>query len=237
MVKQTHTEPSVSASYVAQSDTFVVNNAQSLNPDYAARDYGAQLSLKRLFDVASASVALLLLSPLLFVTAILIKLESKGPVIYKQQRGGLNGTPFTIYKFRTMTQEACLFGGAKHATPADPRVTALGKWLRKTSIDELPQLWNVIKGDMSVVGPRPHMLDHDALYTRSVYHYQQRFRMKPGLTGLAQCSGLRGCIHTPDQMQARVDADNVYINRWSLWLDIKIIFRTVLMVLKGKNAH
>lgn len=238
MLKSHSVESHIAASYAAhQNGDYLSSYTQAVDAAYAARDFGIQLSLKRVFDVVSASIALVMLSPLLFVTALLIKLESKGPVIYKQQRGGLNGTSFMIYKFRTMTHEACMFGEAKHATPSDPRVTLVGRCLRQTSIDELPQLWNVIKGDMAVVGPRPHMLDHDAHYTRSVVNYQQRFRMKPGITGLAQASGLRGYIHTPDQMQARVDADNAYINGWSLWLDVRIILKTVLMVLNRKNAH
>ncbi len=188
-------------------------------------------------DTLIAMLCILVTSPIMLLAALIVKLESRGPVLFKQKRGGRNGKMFTIYKFRTMTVDACRDDKAGHATPGDYRVTRIGRFLRATSIDELPQLFNVLKGDMSVIGPRPHMLHHDEIYRAVVQGYDRRFRMKPGLTGLAQVAGFRGMIYENSDMQHRVDADNDYIENWSLWLDIKILCRTVWVVVRLTNAY
>lgn len=186
------------------------------------------------------SVALLALIPALLImipVAIAIKLESRGPILFKQKRTGLNGEIFTIYKFRTMKESACKVRNAPHAVPGDQRQTRLGPLLRKTSIDELPQLLNVLLGNMSIIGPRPHMVYHDEMYRKEVQFYDDRFRVKPGITGWAQVSGHRGMITSAKEMQIRVDHDNSYIDNWSVWLDLYILFKTVVIVLRSTNAH
>ncbi len=192
--------------------------------------------LKRAMDILVAGGALLFFAPLLALVAVLIKLESPGPVLFRQSRGGLNGQAFTIFKFRSMR---CQENGAKvvQAKRDDDRITAIGKIIRKTSIDELPQLLNVLRGDMSVVGPRPHALAHDEQYGAQIANYHLRFRARPGLTGLAQIKGLRGGTGTIDAMAARIDADNEYIERWTLGGDIKILLMTVPHLLMAENAY
>jgi putative colanic acid biosynthesis UDP-glucose lipid carrier transferase len=182
--------------------------------------------VKRAMDIALASVALLGIWPLLAMVAILIKLDSPGPVIFAQKRVGENGKIFRIFKFRSMR---VMDDGdvVKQACRNDDRVTLIGRWLRSTSIDELPQLFNILKGDMSVVGPRPHAVAHDNKYRTVVPDYTMRHRMKPGLTGLAQVTGYRGETSTCDLMAKRVEFDLWYISNWSLWLDLTIIVRTV----------
>ena len=198
---------------------------------------GLGLLVKNMADRLLAFFGLLTVSPLLMVVALAIKLDSRGSVFFTQMRGGQNGESFRIYKFRTMREEAGEDDKADHARPGDDRTTKLGSFLRRSSIDELPQLINVLKGDMSLVGPRPHMVYHDEVYSSQVRGYKQRFRMKPGLTGWAQVKGFRGMINTNDDMQNRVDADNYYIDHWSLWLDVKILFKSVWVVLRAINAH
>ena len=192
--------------------------------------------LKRAMDVLVAGGALLFFAPLLVLVALLIKLESPGPVLFRQSRGGLNGRSFTILKFRSMR---CQENGSKvvQAKREDDRITTIGRFIRKTSIDELPQLLNVIRGDMSIIGPRPHALAHDEQYGALIANYHLRFRARPGLTGLAQIKGLRGGTDTVDAMAARIDADNEYIERWSLSGDIKILLMTVPHLLMGENAY
>jgi len=185
----------------------------------------AASSIKRLTDVLVASLALVALLPLLLVIGLMIRLETSGPALFRQHRGGLGGRTFTIYKFRTMRVEAD--ASVSHATRQDPRVTALGAFLRRTSIDELPQLLNVLKGDMSLVGPRPHALAHDQYYSEQLPGYAARMRAKPGLTGLAQVSGHRGEIRELDCMARRVAHDVAYIEDWSLLLDVKLLALTV----------
>ena len=191
---------------------------------------------KRMLDIVGAGFALLLFLPLLLTIALLVRLESGGPVIFKQRRTGHMGRPFTIYKFRTMTV-AEDNADVRHATRDDARVTAIGAVLRKLSLDELPQFLNVLKGDMSLVGPRPHALAHDAHYGEAIPTYADRFRAKPGLTGLAQVNGLRGEIHDLRCMRDRVAADNLYIESWSLGLDIAILAKTAVIIFRDPQAY
>jgi Undecaprenyl-phosphate glucose phosphotransferase len=181
--------------------------------------------LKRLFDAVVAAAILLLFSPLLLVTAILIKFDSPGPVIFRQRRNGFDGRTFSILKFRTMfvLEDDAVVGQARRD---DPRVTRLGRMLRGRSIDELPQLINVLRGEMSLVGPRPHAIAHDNKYSKLISSYAFRHHVKPGITGLAQVSGLRGETPRVADMEKRVEHDLKYINGWSLMLDLRIIFRT-----------
>jgi len=188
----------------------------------------AHSSLKRLLDVFGALAGLLVLSPLLVLVAILVTLESPGSPIFRQRRSGYRGAPFVIYKFRTMR---VVEDGPNvvQARRADHRITLVGGLLRRTSVDELPQLLNVLKGEMSLVGPRPHALVHDEYYGGLINDYDGRFRTKPGLTGLAQVSGLRG--PTPDvaTMAARIEKDLDYIRDWSILLDLRILLQTGLI--------
>ncbi|QDM22655.1 undecaprenyl-phosphate glucose phosphotransferase [Tardiphaga sp. vice154] len=183
-------------------------------------------ALKRSFDLCMATIILVTLSPLLLLTALAIKLDSAGPVIFRQQRKGFNGEPFSILKFRTMK---VVEDGAPvvQARRGDARVTRVGRTLRRRSIDELPQLINVIRGDMSLVGPRPHVLAQDDKYSRLISSYAFRHHVKPGITGLAQVHGFRGETPKIEDMQKRVEHDLAYVNGWGLWLDIRIIFRTL----------
>ncbi|WP_247351186.1 MULTISPECIES: undecaprenyl-phosphate glucose phosphotransferase [unclassified Bradyrhizobium] len=191
---------------------------------------------KRCLDVGVALLALVILTPLLLTVAVLIKLDSPGAAIFRQSRRGFNGKPFEIWKFRTMT--VCENGRTiTQATKLDARVTKLGRFLRMTSIDELPQLWNVLRGDMSLVGPRPHALAHDNYYDEIISNYVYRHHMKPGLTGWAQVNGFRGETPTIDLMEKRVEYDVWYVRNWSIWLDLKIMARTASTVLFQKEAY
>jgi putative colanic acid biosysnthesis UDP-glucose lipid carrier transferase len=191
---------------------------------------------KRVIDVVVSGLALIFFAPVLLLAALLIKLESPGPILFRQTRGGLNGRTFTIYKLRSMR---CEENGDKvvQAKRDDDRITKIGKILRTTSIDELPQLLNVLKGDMSLVGPRPHAMAHDAYYGALISTYHMRFQAKPGLTGLAQIRGLRGGTTDVEAMAARVKADIAYIDGWSLFSDIRIILLTVPHLLLAENAY
>jgi exopolysaccharide biosynthesis polyprenyl glycosylphosphotransferase len=184
-----------------------------------------------------AAFAVMLLSPLMIVVALLSKLDSPGePILFYQTRLGFNGKPFKIFKFRTMK---VLEDGAniRQASPNDDRITGFGRLLRSTSIDELPQLFNVLKGDMSIVGPRPHARAHDIQFGRIISDYAFRRKMKPGITGLAQVNGYRGATPQTNLMDSRVRLDIRYIENWSIWLDIKIIARTVVEVILRTNAY
>jgi Undecaprenyl-phosphate glucose phosphotransferase len=199
-----------------------------------------QRLLKSAIDFAAASLALLFLSPLLLLIAAIIKFDSEGPTFFRQRRQGLGDRLFDVYKFRTMYCELSDPKGANQTKRGDPRVTRIGAFLRKTSLDELPQLINVLRGEMSLVGPRPHtphMLIGDKKHYEIVAEYSFRHRVKPGITGLAQVNGHRGAVDTPDQLKARVDLDLYYIDHWSLWLDIKIIWRTAFVCFSGRNAY
>jgi lipopolysaccharide/colanic/teichoic acid biosynthesis glycosyltransferase len=185
---------------------------------------------KRLFDIAVASTALLFFAPLLIAVAVAIKLTSPGRVLFFQYRYGYRNRCFKIYKFRTMRTDACDARGVRQTLRDDSRITPIGKILRKTSLDEIPQLINVIKGDMSLVGPRPHvpgMLAADRPYEDLVPYYFQRHTARPGITGLAQVSGCRGSTVEPSRAISRIDYDLNYIEKWSLRMDIMIIARTI----------
>ncbi|TYO60842.1 undecaprenyl-phosphate glucose phosphotransferase [Bradyrhizobium hipponense] len=191
---------------------------------------------KRCLDVGVALLALVMLTPLLLTVAVLVKFGSPGAAIFRQSRRGFNGKPFEIWKFRTMT--VCENGRTiAQATKRDARVTKIGRFLRMTSIDELPQLWNVLRGDMSLVGPRPHALAHDNYYDEIISNYVYRHHMKPGLTGWAQVNGFRGETPTIDLMEKRVEYDVWYVRNWSIWLDLKIMARTASTVLFQKEAY
>ncbi|WP_298241365.1 undecaprenyl-phosphate glucose phosphotransferase [uncultured Bradyrhizobium sp.] len=193
-------------------------------------------ALKRALDLAGASAALVVFAPVMLVTALLIKLSSKGPVFFRQTRHGFGGRAFKIFKFRTMR---VLEDGPKikQAQKNDPRVTPIGKWLRKTSIDELPQLFNVLKGDMSLVGPRPHAAAHNTEYEQIIGNYAFRHHVKPGITGWAQVNGYRGETRTLDLMQKRVEYDLWYINNWSVGVDLLIILRTITVSFRQTSAY
>jgi Undecaprenyl-phosphate glucose phosphotransferase len=185
-----------------------------------------QRAEKRVLDLALGALALVLLAPLFAIVALLIRLDSAGPVFFVQRRYGFNQEPFRIVKFRSMTtmeDDAHLVS----ATRFDPRVTRVGAFLRRTSIDELPQLLNVLAGDMSLVGPRPHALAHDQRYDSRIAQYARRHNVKPGITGWAQVRGLRGEIASDEKMRRRVEHDLYYIDNWSLWFDVKIIALTM----------
>jgi Undecaprenyl-phosphate glucose phosphotransferase len=192
--------------------------------------------VKRIFDSLAAGAALVVLSPMLIAIAILIKLDSRGPVLFRQTRVGFNGRTFRILKFRTMKT---LDDGPviRQATRGDDRVTQIGQWLRATSADELPQLINVLLGDMSLVGPRPHALAHDSQYDLAIGNYAARHRVKPGITGWAQVCGYRGETPTVDLMLKRVEHDLWYIDNWSFWLDAVILLRTTMALMRPQNAY
>jgi undecaprenyl-phosphate galactose phosphotransferase/putative colanic acid biosynthesis UDP-glucose lipid carrier transferase len=191
---------------------------------------------KRALDLAGASLALLVLSPLMLLTAVMIKLDSPGPVLFRQWRSGFNAKQFQIFKFRTMT---VMEEGDRvvQATHDDPRVRKFGRLLRATSIDELPQLFNVLRGDMSLVGPRPHAVAHDGYYGQLLADYAFRHHVKPGITGWAQIHGCRGRTAEVGQMKNRLEHDLWYINKWSLRLDLLILMRTVVEVVRQRNAY
>lgn len=197
---------------------------------------GMRLFLKNLEDRLLASLALLLVSPLLLLIAIAIKLDSPGPVFFRQERMGWSGGIFRIWKFRSMVVHQEEAGVVKQAQKNDPRVTRVGAFIRRTSLDELPQLFNVLLGEMSLVGPRPHAIQHDEHYSDSIVDYFARHHIKPGITGLAQVRGFRGETRDIEQMIQRVESDIEYINNWSLWLDFVILLRTVL-AFTGKHAY
>ena len=192
--------------------------------------------LKYVEDKLVAAAALMLLSPVIFTVAILIKLDSKGPVLYKQNRHGFGGKQFKIYKFRTMTEEASS-AEFKQAVKDDPRITRIGKTLRRLSIDELPQLLNVLNGSMSIVGPRPHPMGLNESFRHSIDSYMQRHSVKPGITGLAQVHGFRGETREKWQMEQRISYDLEYVRNWSIALDIWILWRTITHLVSKENAY
>lgn len=192
--------------------------------------------VKRAEDIVVAGTGLLITLPILVIAMIAIKLESKGPVIYRQRRRGLNRQVIDVLKLRTLTVTDN-DDQIRQVTVGDDRLTRVGRLLRRSSIDELPQLWNVLKGEMSIVGPRPHALVHDEQFSSMLDEYANRHQVKPGITGLAQVKGFRGETNTPDRIKNRIEQDIAYVRAWSLWLDIKIIAGTIIVVLTGKNAH
>ena len=193
-------------------------------------------AVKRVFDLIVATLALIVLLPLFVFVAVAIAIDSPGPVVFRQTRSGFNGRPFKIFKFRTMTVAE---DGARvdQAKKGDARVTRVGAWLRRASIDELPQLLNVLHGEMSIVGPRPHAMAHDKAFAEIAEKYAFRHHVKAGMTGWAQVNGARGLTDTPEKIQRRVAFDLWYIRHWSLMLDVSILIRTVAVVLQGKNAY
>jgi putative colanic acid biosynthesis UDP-glucose lipid carrier transferase len=195
----------------------------------------AQPRIKRILDVVLASLAIILSSPVLAMAAVAVTLDSRGPILFCQRRTGLNGRPFGIYKFRTMTVQE---DGEEivQAVKGDARITRVGGFLRVTSIDELPQLFNVLAGDMSLVGPRPHALAHDTYYGTRIPGYHRRFAVKPGITGWAQVRGARGATPTLAHMRARITLDHWYVDHAGPVLDLLILARTPLEVLRQRNA-
>jgi putative colanic acid biosynthesis UDP-glucose lipid carrier transferase len=198
--------------------------------------YGSRGFVKRLSDVGIASAVLLLLSPLFLLIGLGIKLTTPGSVIFKQRRYGLDGREIVVYKFRTMhvSEDS---GQISQATKNDSRVTPFGAFLRKYSLDEIPQFVNVLQGNMSVVGPRPHAVAHNEEYRKLIKGYMIRHKVNPGLTGLAQVRGYRGETATVEDMRLRVEADLEYLRNWSLGLDLKIIFRTIAVMFADKKAY
>ncbi|WP_174769920.1 undecaprenyl-phosphate glucose phosphotransferase [Paraburkholderia hayleyella] len=193
--------------------------------------------IKVLFDRVFAATVLVMLLPLFGAIASAIKLSSPGPVFFRQKRKTLGGKVFKIYKFRTMCVHADGPGVVTQATRNDVRVTPVGRFLRRTSLDELPQFLNVLRGEMSVVGPRPHAIEHDEFYRPSVIDYMQRYRIKPGITGWAQINGLRGETEHVDKMRRRVEYDLYYIRNWSFTLDLRIIVATVVNGFRHSGAY
>ncbi|TCP33071.1 Undecaprenyl-phosphate glucose phosphotransferase [Sphingomonas sp. BK235] len=241
-------------SEVAIDISLIPREAVALAPDYRVNFVGSipvltlwqrpmrdgDTLLKDAEDLIIAGLALIFLSPLLLVTAIAIKASSRGPVLFKQPRFGFNNREIMVYKFRSMYVDRQDVSGAERTRKGDPRVTPVGRLIRKLSIDELPQIWNVLRGEMSIVGPRPHathMKVGDHYYFDAVKGYAARHRVKPGITGLAQVRGLRGEIQTIDRAKRRVELDRYYIDHWSLTLDLKIIVQTVVNLLFDKNAY
>jgi putative colanic acid biosynthesis UDP-glucose lipid carrier transferase len=198
--------------------------------------YGVDGWLKRFEDIVLASMILTLISIPMLVIAIATKLTSPGPVIFKQRRYGLNARVMEVWKFRTMT--VCEDGeDIAQATKGDMRVTRLGAFLRRTSLDELPQFINVLQGRMSIVGPRPHAVSHNEKYRKLLHGYMLRHKVKPGITGWAQINGWRGETENLEKMKYRITYDMEYISNWSLWLDFKIIMRTLLIVVRDRNVY
>ncbi|ANB76797.1 undecaprenyl-phosphate glucose phosphotransferase [Paraburkholderia phytofirmans] len=192
---------------------------------------------KAIFDRLFAATALLALAPVMLSIAVAVKVTSKGPVLFTQQRKGADGRVFRIYKFRSMRAHKQQPGVLRQATRGDPRITRVGAFLRRTSLDELPQFINVLRGEMSVVGPRPHAIEHDDQYRSVVDGYIHRYRIKPGITGWAQVNGFRGETDRIEKMQGRVEHDLYYLRNWSFWLDMRIVFVTVLKGLGHRNAY
>lgn len=204
-------------------DSAPVSGAEMTHP--------SQLISKRLFDVAVSVAALVVLGPLLLLVAAIIKATSTGPVFFRQEREGFHGKSFNVFKFRSMRTEDCDVSGINQTVVNDPRITPIGRFIRKTSIDELPQLFNVLLGDMSLVGPRPHvagMMAGGMRYDALVPYYDLRLQMRPGLTGWAQANGFRGPTTEVGSAIARVDHDIAYIQNFSIWLDIRIIVQTAI---------
>ncbi len=195
---------------------------------------------KRAFDIVFSLLAIMAFSPVMIATAIAIKLESKGPVLFKQKRHGFNNEPIDVYKFRSMYAEKCDPTAKQAVTKDDPRVTKVGRFIRKTSIDELPQFFNSLIGNLSLVGPRPHAVaaqSHNLLFNEVVDGYFARHRVKPGVTGWAQINGWRGEVDTDEKIQRRTSFDLYYIENWSLLFDIKILLLTPIRLLKSENAY
>jgi exopolysaccharide biosynthesis polyprenyl glycosylphosphotransferase len=193
-----------------------------------------------MFDKAIASLALIVLAPVMAAVALAVRLDSRGPVLFRQKRLGFDNEPIEVLKFRSMYADQADAGAARLVTRDDPRVTRVGRFIRRTSLDELPQLLNVLRGELSLVGPRPHALAAkaaDRLYHEAVDGYFARHKVKPGITGWAQIHGWRGETDTLEKIQKRVEHDLHYIENWSLMLDLYILLRTPLALLESENAY
>ena len=230
-----HLVPSGSASELFKLPNHTMGETVVIELQRAPRSLLEQ-AIIRTFDIIVAGAALVLLLPVFLLTSLAIALDSPGAIIFRQRRRGFNGRTFEIFKFRTMSVIEN-DGVVVQAQRNDPRVTNLGHWLRRTSIDELPQLLNVLKGDMSIVGPRPHAVAHDSEFDKLVDNYAYRHHVKPGLTGWAQVNGFRGQTKSVGDIKKRVDFDLWYINNWSLLLDFKIIVLTTIEIIRGRNAY
>jgi putative colanic acid biosynthesis UDP-glucose lipid carrier transferase len=218
---------------VARPSSAAVSHWQAVAP--APPPQVGRSVAKRMFDLVAALALLVLLAPLMIGIAIAIRLTSPGPALFRQKRTGRNGRVFQILKFRSM--RVMEDGPLQAARRDDARVTPVGSLLRRTSLDELPQLLNVVRGEMSLVGPRPHALAHDELFASIAPDYDERFGARPGLTGLAQISGYRGEVRTTECLLARLEADLRYIRGWSLWLDLKILAITAAIVWRDQKAY
>lgn len=226
--------PDVFTFNILQSRTEEVNGIPVV-PIFDTPLNGINMVLKRLEDIIFSLIILILISPVLFIISLVVKLSSPGPIIFKQTRYGMDGKPIRVWKFRTMV----VMENDKviQATKNDIRVTRVGKFLRRTSLDELPQFFNVLFGGMSIVGPRPHAVVHNEEYRSLIEGYMLRHKVKPGITGWAQINGWRGETDTLEKMEKRVEYDLEYIREWSIWLDIKIIFLTIFKGFIGKTVY
>lgn len=200
--------------------------------DESTREFAMHKAIKRIFDFVFALIAIVALTPVWVVLAVWIFLSSPGGVFFRQKRTGYRGETFEMLKFRSMYRNDK--ADAQQSTEGDPRVTPVGRFLRRSSLDELPQLWNVLVGDMSIIGPRPHMLQHTEYYSARIPGYMRRHDMRPGLTGYAQIKGFRGPTPKLEDMERRVKADLEYIDKFSLWLDLKIFSLTLWRMLTFK---
>lgn len=198
----------------------------------ATREVAMQKAVKRTFDFVFALIAIILLTPVWLLLSVWIYFSSPGGVFFRQKRTGFHGDTFEMLKFRSMYRNDK--ADEEQSTEGDPRVTPIGRFLRKSSLDELPQLWNVLVGDMSIIGPRPHMLQHTEYYSARIPQYMRRHNMRPGLTGYAQVKGFRGPTPRLEDMERRVKADLEYIDNYSLWLDLKIFSLTIWRMLTFK---
>jgi Undecaprenyl-phosphate glucose phosphotransferase len=201
---------------------------------------GLKAVQKRVFDLATASLALVLLAPVMLGVAMAVRLDSRGPILFRQIRHGFNNKPVAVLKFRSMYADRCDPTAVRAVRQNDDRVTRVGKFIRRTSLDELPQLFNVLSGELSMVGPRPHATaarTGDILFDDVADAYSARHRVKPGITGWAQINGWRGEMNSEEKIKARVEHDLHYIENWSLWFDLKILARTPMALISGKNAY
>jgi putative colanic acid biosysnthesis UDP-glucose lipid carrier transferase len=230
---------------VGHSD--VVGVSSSFSDDISSYDHENSFSnlnnsgyyklVKFLEDYVASALILILVAPLMLLIAILIKLTSKGSVFFRQSRVGFDGEVFSIYKFRTMFIYNEVNGPTVQASKNDFRVTRIGKIIRRTSLDELPQLFNVLRGEMSLIGPRPHAIDHDKMFIDKISNYKSRVFVKPGITGLAQVKGYRGEILNKKDIKSRVYCDLYYVRNWSMGLDLRIVILTFIKGFINKNAY
>lgn len=227
--------PDVFTFNILQSRTEEINGVPVV-PLFDTPLSGINMLFKRLEDIVVSSIILVLISPVLIGIAFAVKFSSPGPIIFRQIRYGMDGKPIKVWKFRSMT---VMENDDKviQATKNDVRVTKVGRFLRSTSLDELPQFFNVLFGQMSVVGPRPHAVSHNEQYRSLIQGYMLRHKVKPGITGLAQINGWRGETDTLEKMEKRIEYDLLYIRGWSIWLDLKIIFLTIFKGFINKSAY